>query len=113
MLGSVTDQSNDGAPRPTVDEILAGVRYLAQLRAIFMPPPPPPPPARLTYAVTDATRLPMEYLLPDLAAISALADNWSEGEPVPHLDGVRFEISTQEPKPCQNNLKTKPSLPRS
>lgn len=58
---------------------------------------------RLTYTVTDATRLPMEYLLPDHAAITALADNWSYGEPVPRLDGVRFEIS----RPSTNEKPTR------
>jgi hypothetical protein len=99
---------------PDRDAIIARFRRYLELRAMLMPPVPPSRPAHLQFTVTDEDRLPPDYvtLQPNEATLRELADRWREGEPVPTVPGVYFKIFTQEPKPCQNNPKTKTSPSR-
>lgn len=98
---------NDENLKPTAGDTLGAVRHIAQLRGTFSPPLPPAPPARLDFAVTDLTSLPAEYLLPNVAALRALADSWREGDPVPCLSGAQFNIFTPSNKPCPSNPRKK------
>ena len=78
-----------------------------------MPTPPPAPPARLEFIVTNFDQLPAEYLIirPNEEALRKLADSWREGDPVPCLSGVRFNIFTPAPTPCPiNPRKRRPAL---
>lgn len=68
---------------------------LTKARAVLSPSPRVRRTAALEFEVVDVRRLPTELvtITPNETAIrSSCCKNWREGDPLPHVDGVRFRI---------------------